>query len=50
MVVNFVNMVSMPWQLYCQGKSPPSTHCVGGCVGPRGILDVLETGEVMHLL
>lgn len=32
------------------GKEPSSTHCVGGCVGPRGSLDVLEKGEVLHLL
>jgi len=32
------------------GKEPSSTHCVGGCVGPRGSLDVLEKGEALHLL
>jgi hypothetical protein len=31
-------------------KEPRSTHCVGGGVGPRGSLDVLEKGEVLHLL
>jgi len=30
-----------PWPLYSQGKAP-STHCIGGWVGPRAGLDTVE--------
>jgi len=33
-------------QLYAPGKEPPSTHCIGGYVGPRASLDAVEKRKI----
>jgi hypothetical protein len=29
------------------GKQPPGTHCIGGWVGPRTDLDVMEKRKIL---
>jgi hypothetical protein len=44
------------WSLSCprctlaSGKGPPSTHCVGGWVGPRAGLDTEARGKILSLV